>query len=51
VNTQVYHGRLENAGILAQAPAGNEWLTLQVNETWNRVPAEEIARRFHQALG
>jgi threonine aldolase len=51
VNTQVYHGRLENAGILAQAPSGNEWLTLQVNETWNRVPAEEIARRFHQALG
>jgi len=51
VNTQVYHARLENAGVLAQAPAGNEWLTLQVNETWNRVPAEEIARRFHLALG
>ena len=26
-------------------------LVLQVNETWNRVPAEEIAARFKRAMG
>lgn len=51
VNAPVYHGRLEEAGILAQSPLGTEPLTLQVNETWGRVPAAEIARRFRKALG
>ena len=51
VNAPVYQGRLEEAGISARIPAGSEWFTLQVNETWGRIPATEIARRFRKALG
>ena len=51
VNAQVYQGRLEEAGISARTPVSNDWFNLQVNETWARVPADEIARRFHTALG
>ncbi len=51
VNGQVYSGRLEEAGISARSPLDNVWFTLQVNETWARVPAAEIARRFRKALG
>jgi threonine aldolase len=51
VNAPVYQGRLEDAGISAHIPVGGDWFTLQVNETWARVPASEIARRFHKALG
>jgi threonine aldolase len=50
VNAPVYIGRLEAAGISARPPNG-EWLSLQVNETWGRVPAEEIVDRFRRALG
>ncbi len=51
VNAQVYQGRLEEAGISARFPVSNDWFTLQVNETWARVPTEEIVRRFRKALG
>jgi threonine aldolase len=50
VNAPVYQGRLEAAGVYAQVPGG-ELLTLQVNETWARVPGAEIAERFRKALG
>ena len=50
VNAPVYKLRLADKGIVAGDPAG-EWFALQVNETWGRVPAEEITRRFVAALG
>lgn len=50
VNAPVYHIRLEQAGITASAP-GAEGFTLQVNETWARVPPAEIVGRFRKALG
>ena len=50
VNGPVYQGRLEAAGITAQPPAAGDWFALQVNETWARVPAAEIAGRFRRAL-
>ncbi len=50
VNVPVYHGRLEDAGISAAPPVA-DWFTLQVNETWNRASATEIAGRFRKALG
>lgn len=50
VNAPVYQDRLEAAGIGARAPIG-DWFTMQVNETWARVPAPEIANRFRKALG
>jgi threonine aldolase len=50
VNAPVYQGRLEAAGISARTPTG-DWFTLQVNETWARLPASEIAARFRKALG
>ena len=46
----VYQGRLEIAGVSARIPTG-EWFTLQVNETWGRATAPEIAARFRKALG
>ena len=51
VNAPVYQGRLEEAGISAHIPVGTDWFTMQVNETWSRVPATEIVRRFRKALG
>jgi threonine aldolase len=51
VNAPVYQGRLEEAGITARIPTGTDWFTLQINETWARVPAADIARRFRKALG
>ena len=50
VNASVYHVRLESAGITARAPDG-DWFTLQVNETWARIPASEIIARFRKAIG
>ena len=50
VNAPVYQGRLEAAGINARTPTG-DWFTLQVNETWARLPASEIPARFRKALG
>jgi threonine aldolase len=50
VNALVYRDRLENAGIVARPPGG-QWMTIQVNETWGRVPASEIVMRFKKALG
>jgi threonine aldolase len=48
-NSPIYAGRLESAGIVARTPPG-VWLTLQVNETWGRAPADEIVERFRRAL-
>lgn len=48
VNAPIYNDRLETAGISARTPTG-VWFNIQVNETWARVPAQEIARRFQQA--
>jgi threonine aldolase len=50
VNAPVYLDRLEAGGIGARAPSG-DWFTFQVNETWARVPADEIVARFRKALG
>jgi threonine aldolase len=50
VNAPVYQGRLEAAGISARVPTG-DWFSMQVNETWGRLPAAEIAARFRRALG
>jgi threonine aldolase len=50
VNAPVYKLRLEDAGISVSDPVG-DWFGMQVNETWNRLPATEIAARFRQALG
>ena len=50
VNGPVYQGRLEAAGISAEVPAAGDWFNMQVNETWARVPATEIAARFRAAL-
>lgn len=50
VNAPVYRDRLENAGVIARPPGG-QWMTIQVNETWGRVPAAEIVARFKKALG
>ncbi len=49
VNAPVYQLRLEAAGISANNPAG-DWFNMQVNETWTRLPANQIAARFRQAL-
>ena len=49
-NPPVYQGRLDGAGIYTQDPDGL-WFTLQVNETWNGVSADEIVARFRRALG
>ncbi|MBM3796283.1 MAG: low specificity L-threonine aldolase [Acidobacteria bacterium] len=48
-NGSVYAHRLEQAGVTAATPSG-QWLTLQVNETWARVPAAEIVERFRKGL-
>jgi len=48
VSAAEFRRRLEENGVSAAAPAG-EWLQLQVNETWNRVSAEELAARFLKA--
>ncbi|MBC7925446.1 MAG: amino acid lyase [Bryobacteraceae bacterium] len=50
VNPPVYQLRLETAGISARVPVNDVFL-LQVNETWNRLPADDIYGRFIAALG
>jgi threonine aldolase len=50
VNAPVYQGRLELAGVSARTPVGTDWYNVQVNETWARVSAAEIARRFQKAV-
>ena len=42
--------RLDIAGITTAPPAG-DWFGIQVNETWLNLPADDIVRRFRQALG
>jgi threonine aldolase len=49
VNAPVYQNRLDIAGISTNNPAG-DWFNMQVNETWTRLPAADIAARFRQAL-
>jgi threonine aldolase len=49
VNAPVYQNRLDNAGIGTNNPTG-DWFQIQVNETWARLPAAEIAERFRRAL-
>ena len=51
VNGPTYRGRLDAAGVAAAAAGDGGWFGMQVNETWARVPAEEIASRFRRALG
>ena len=50
VNAPVYGMRLDSVYIHAPEPVG-DWFTMQVNETWGRVPANEIASRMRRALG
>jgi threonine aldolase len=50
VNPPVYQTRLAEAGIMARTPA-QEWFTMQVNPTWNRVLPAELTARFRRALG
>jgi threonine aldolase len=50
VNAPIYQQRLEGAGISARVPEGARF-TMQVNETWLRVPPDEITARFRRALG
>jgi threonine aldolase len=50
VNAPVYRMRLAENGIIAEEPVGDAF-SMRVNETWNRAPAPEIARRFITALG
>jgi threonine aldolase len=49
VNAPVYQNRLELTGISTNNPTG-DWFNIQVNETWTRLPAADIAARFKQAL-
>ncbi|MBC8165807.1 MAG: amino acid lyase, partial [Bryobacteraceae bacterium] len=51
VNPPVYQIRLEEAGISARPPGGDQWLALQVNATWARVSSSELVARFRKALG
>lgn len=48
VNAPVYQQRLAQAGITTLAEGAR--LRVQVNETWNRAAADEIASRFVNAL-
>jgi len=50
VNAPIYQNRLDDAGITARTPDG-PWFLMQVNETWTRIPAQEIIARFRRALG
>ena len=50
VNAPVYGMRLDLAYIHAPQPVG-DWFTMQVNETWGRVSANEIVSRLRKALG
>jgi threonine aldolase len=49
VNPPVYRDRLEQAGIVADAPG--EMFTMRVNPTWTRLPPAEIVARFRKAMG
>jgi threonine aldolase len=49
VNAPVYQNRLFGAGISTSNPVG-DWFNIQVNETWTRAAAWEIAGRFRSAL-
>jgi threonine aldolase len=51
VNAPVYQMRLEDAGISTRAPTGVDYFIIQVNETWARLPSQEIVARFRKALG
>lgn len=48
VNAPIYQQRLLRAGVTAMAEGAR--IRFQVNETWNRLPAEEIVRRFLTAV-
>ena len=47
---QTFQRRAQEAGITLATPAQGRF-AVSVNETWNRVPAEEISRRFRMAAG
>ena len=49
-NPSAFQGRLEQAGISARTPAGGDTFIIQVNETWNRATASEIASRFRRGI-
>jgi threonine aldolase len=50
VDTKAMRQRLAAKGILLPAAAASGTLTLGVNETWNRMPAVELAREFAGAI-
>jgi threonine aldolase len=50
LNPQEFQQRLQNSGITLGAPSQGRF-AVSVNETWNRVPPEEISARFLRALG
>lgn len=49
-NGPVYQHRLQEAGVVAAAPTGQQ-INMQVNETWAWASPAEIAARFRKALG
>ena len=49
-NPQAFQQRVQDAGITLVAPVQNRF-TVSVNETWNRVPADELLRRFRKGWG
>ncbi|HYO79937.1 MAG TPA: beta-eliminating lyase-related protein [Bryobacteraceae bacterium] len=51
VNAPVYATRLEETGIGVHAPVDARWITMQVNESWARIPPDEIVARMRKALG
>ena len=50
VDAAAVRGRLAARGVMLPQAAANGTLTLGVNETWNRMPARELANLFQAAL-
>lgn len=50
VNMAEVGKRLGERGIAMSGPAGPGTITFGVNETWNRMPAQDLIRAFEQAL-
>src|SRR5262245_30561383 len=50
VSPQAFQQRAQEAGITIPASASGRF-TLSVNETWNRIPPEEVVQRLRKALG
>ncbi|HBY58421.1 MAG TPA: amino acid lyase [Solibacterales bacterium] len=50
VNAPNFQSRLETAGLSTRLNPGDRTFVIQVNETWNRVPAGEIVNRFRRGF-